>query len=106
LLLNTSLSVEEGMPGSHAGPAWTLVTDAILKAVAAKKEPVVAMLWGNHAKAKKPLLGYNVKVLEAGHPSPLSVSKFFGCKHFSQANQYLVSKGAAPIDWTKIDLED
>lgn len=106
LLLNTSLTVEEGMPGSHADKGWSDVTDAILRAVAAKREPVVALLWGEHAKRKKPLLGYGVKCFEAAHPSPLSASRFFGCKHFTQANQYLVSKGVEPIDWTKIDLED
>lgn len=106
LLLNTSLSVEEGRPGSHSNTAWTLVVDAILKAVAAKKTPVVAMLWGDKACSKKATLGYNVKVLEAGHPSALNAAKFFGCKHFSQANQYLISKGIDPIDWTRIDIED
>lgn len=106
LLLNTCLTVEQGAPASHAEIGWAPITDKILGAVAARPGPIVFMLWGMHAKSKRPLLGYNHKILEAGHPSPLSVHRFYGCKHFTQANRYLEAKGAVAIDWTKIDAED
>jgi uracil-DNA glycosylase len=104
LLLNTSLTVEEGRPGSHSSH-WEFFTDAVIRAVAAQPAPKAFMLWGAHAKAKRPLIGYNHLILESGHPSPLSVLKFYGCRHFTQANQFLRSNGVTPIEWALIDLD-
>jgi len=105
LLLNTSLSVEEGKAGSHAAQGWEAITDAIVAAVAARSEPCVFMLWGNHARKKVQVvtgLGPNSHhlILTAPHPSPLSAhSGFFGCRHFSKANAFLEAQGRGAIDW-------
>jgi len=104
LLLNTSLTVEDGKAGSHAGKGWEAITDAVVAAVAAKAEPCVFMLWGNHARKKAervPGLGESHHlVLTAPHPSPLSAhSGFLGCRHFSRANAFLEANGRGPIDW-------
>lgn len=113
LLLNTCLTVEAGQPASHARKGWETLTDTIVRAVAAKNTPVVFLLWGAHAQAKKPLiLGPNERpdaapktqvVLTANHPSPLSALRpptpFLGCGHFSQANAFLTANGLSPIDW-------
>jgi uracil-DNA glycosylase len=105
LLLNTSLSVEEGRAGSHAKLGWEAVTDAAVAAVAAKAEPCVFMLWGAHAQRKAervPDLSGQGRhlVLTAAHPSPLSARNgFFGSRHFSQANAFLEAHGRAAIDW-------
>jgi uracil-DNA glycosylase len=105
LLLNTSLSVEEGRAGSHAKRGWEAVTDAAIAAVAAKPEPCVFMLWGAHAQRKAEcvpeLTGGRHLVLTAPHPSPLSArTGFFGCRHFSRANAFLKAHGRAAIDWS------
>jgi uracil-DNA glycosylase len=105
LLLNTSLSVEEGRAGSHAKLGWEAVTDAAVAAVAAKAEPCVFMLWGAHAQRKAervPDLSGQGRhlVLTAAHPSPLSARNgFFGSRHFSQANAFLEAHGRAAVDW-------
>lgn len=106
LLLNSSLTVEEGRPDSHFGKGWEYVTDTILKTVCkeGEKRPIVALLWGNRARDKESLLNPNVYILKAGHPSPQSVKSFLGCRHFSKTNQWLISRGATPIDWSQIDL--
>lgn len=101
LLLNTILTVRAHQPLSHKGMGWEQFTDAAIKAVDASEQPVVFMLWGGPARQKKALL-HNPKhlILEAPHPSPLSAYRgFFGCKHFSLANEYLVANGVKPIDW-------
>ena len=100
LLLNSTLTVAEHAPMSHQGHGWERFTDAVIKAADEKDSPVVFMLWGNRARAKKALLE-NKKhlVLEAAHPSPLARGAFFGCKHFSKANDYLSKNGVTPIDW-------
>jgi uracil-DNA glycosylase len=104
LLLNTSLTVEQGRAGSHSKRGWQAITDAAVAAVAAKTDPCVFMLWGNHAQAKALRLpgladGRHL-VLTAPHPSPLSAyAGFFGCRHFSQANAFLEEKGRGAIDW-------
>lgn len=101
LLLNTILTVRAHQPLSHKGIGWEQFTDAAIKAVDACDHPVVFMLWGGPARQKKSLL-HNPKhlILEAPHPSPLSAYRgFFGCKHFSQANEYLAANGVRPIDW-------
>ncbi len=104
LLLNTTLTVREGAPGSHRGHGWEILTDRIISLVGEKDTPVVFMLWGSHARAKRELItGRGHLVLECAHPSPLSAyAGFFGCRHFSRANEFLTSKGLEPIDWTDI----
>lgn len=105
LLLNTSLTVEDGQAGAHAKRGWEAVTDALIQRVAALPTPKVFLLWGAHAQAKAGLLpadGHH-RVLMANHPSPLSARRppvpFLGCDHFRQANAWLAEQGAAPIDW-------
>jgi uracil-DNA glycosylase len=102
LLLNATLSVREGQPGSHQGKGWEIFTDAAIKAVSDKKDHVVFLLWGGYAKKKGTLIDHSKHlVLESGHPSPLSANKghWFGNRHFSKANEWLVSKGKKKIDW-------
>ncbi|MGE3689845.1 MAG: uracil-DNA glycosylase [Novosphingobium sp.] len=104
LLLNNSLTVEQGRAGSHAGLGWEAITDAAVAAVAAKEEPCVFLLWGSHAKNKAlrvpGLNGGRHLVLTAPHPSPLSAhSGFLGCRHFSQANAFLETNGRGMVDW-------
>ncbi|QLC25716.1 uracil-DNA glycosylase [Parasphingopyxis algicola] len=105
LLLNSVLTVESGMAASHRGRGWEQFTDAIVRLVADKEEPVVFLLWGSYAQ-KKAAFVQNVEqggrhcVLKAPHPSPLSAHNgFFGCRHFSKANAFLESVGREPIDW-------
>ena len=101
LLLNSVLTVREHCAASHAGRGWEQFTDAVVRAVAARKEGVVYMLWGSYAQ-KKGAIANPAKnlILKAVHPSPLSAYRgFFGCKHFSQANQYLQQIGKTPIEW-------
>ncbi len=101
LLLNTTLTVREGMPQSHKGQGWEILTDAIISLLNQKKEPVVFLLWGANAWAKKTLIkNPRHLVLECAHPSPLSAYRgFFGCNHFKRANEYLEKCGLTPIDW-------
>lgn len=101
LLLNTVLTVRAHAANSHKGLGWEQFTDATIKAVNELETPVVFLLWGSNARAKKALLN-NPKhlVLEAPHPSPLSVYRgFYGCKHFSKCNEFLEKNGQSPIDW-------
>jgi uracil-DNA glycosylase len=105
LLLNTSLSVEDGRAGSHQKRGWEAITDAAVAAVAAREEPSVFLLWGNHARRKAErvpgLMDGRHLVLSAAHPSPLSAyAGFFGCRHFSKANAFLEAHGRGAIDWT------
>jgi uracil-DNA glycosylase len=101
LLLNATLTVRAHTAGSHQEKGWEQFTDAVIKALSEEREHLVFMLWGNYAKAK----GAHIDrakhlVLEAPHPSPFSAaSGFFGCKHFSRANDYLIAHGESPIDW-------
>lgn len=101
LMLNTVLTVRSGAANSHKGRGWEQFTDAIIRAVNAKDEPVVYMLWGSPAQSKIPMLNNpGHLILKTVHPSPLSAYRgFFGCKHFSQCNEFLKSKGLEPIDW-------
>lgn len=101
LMLNTVLTVRAHQANSHQGHGWEQFTDAILEAVNQEDRPIVYLLWGRPAQSKIPMLT-NPKhlILKAPHPSPLSAYRgFFGCRHFSQANAFLESHGAAPIDW-------
>jgi uracil-DNA glycosylase len=105
LLLNNSLTVEDGRAGSHQNLGWEAITDAVVKAVAAKEEPCVFMLWGSHARRKvervTDLAHSRHLVLTAAHPSPLSAhSGFFGCRHFSRANAFLEANRRGAIDWS------
>lgn len=101
LLLNASLTVRANQPNSHAGIGWNLFTDAVIQQLNESRNQLVFMLWGNFAKEK----GIHIDtkkhlVLKAAHPSPFAADKgFFGCKHFSKTNQYLVQHGMDPIDW-------
>ena len=94
LLLNTTLTVEEGQPASHAGQGWELLTDAVIRHVAQGQRPVVFMLWGAHAQAKRAVIPQDRGhlVLTANHPSPLSALRppvpFIGCGHFGQAREF------------------
>jgi uracil-DNA glycosylase len=101
LLLNATLTVRAGQPGSHQGKGWEEFTDAVIRKISDEKEHVVFMLWGNYAKAKRELIDTKKHlVLEAAHPSPYSANNgFFGCKHFSRANEYLLQSNLAPITW-------
>ena len=101
LLLNTVLTVRAHEPNSHQGRGWEKFTDAIIEKVNEQDRPIVYMLWGRPAQNKIKMLN-NPKhlVLKAPHPSPLSAYRgFFGCRHFSQANDFLQKNGIAPIDW-------
>lgn len=101
LMLNTVLTVRAHEANSHKGKGWEKFTDAVIEAVNAQDRPIVYLLWGKPAQSKIPMLT-NPKhlVLKAAHPSPLSASKgFFGCRHFSMANEFLEKNGVAPIDW-------
>ena len=101
LMLNTVLTVRAHQANSHQGRGWEKFTDAIIEAVNAQDRPIVYLLWGSPAQRKIPMLT-NPKhlILKAPHPSPLSAYRgFFGCRHFSQTNDFLVSHGLTPIDW-------
>lgn len=101
LLLNTVLTVRENKPNSHKGMGWEILTDHIISLLNERDKPIVFMLWGANAKAKKALItNNNHLILEAAHPSPMSADKgFFGCRHFSQANAFLKANGMDEIDW-------
>lgn len=101
LLLNATLTVRASQAGSHQGRGWEEFTDAVIKIISEKSENVVFILWGSYAIKKKALIDASKHcILTAPHPSPLSSYRgFFGCKHFSQTNTYLTSKGKTPIEW-------
>ena len=106
LMLKTVLTVRAHQANSHQGQGWEQFTDAIIHAVNAQDRPIVYMLWGKPAQSKIPMLT-NPKhlILKAPHPSPLSAYRgFFGCRHFSKANEFLSSNGVAPIDWQIEDI--
>lgn len=101
LLINTVLTVERGKANSHKGRGWEEFTDHVIQLLNRQDQPIVFLLWGNNAKSKTALLN-NPRhlVLTAAHPSPLSAyNGFFGCRHFSRTNEFLVKNGVKPIDW-------
>lgn len=104
MLLNSVLTVRSASAGSHRNKGWEIFTDRAISLLNERPEPIVFILWGGYARAKKSLItGKQHKILETVHPSPLSAyNGFFGCKHFSKCNEFLRSVGAKEIDW-KID---
>jgi uracil-DNA glycosylase len=102
LLLNSTLTVRAGEAGSHQKKGWETFTDAVIKCVSEEKEHVVFMLWGKYAQDKGKVIDESKHlVLKAKHPSPMAANYggWFGTKHFSQANKYLINKGLEPIQW-------
>jgi uracil-DNA glycosylase len=106
LLLNTTLTVEDGSPGSHGKRGWEALTDSIIATVADDPSPKVFMLWGKPAQAKRALVERHAGrhlLLQSNHPSPLSARRppapFIGCGHFSAANRFLADHGRGPVDW-------
>jgi len=103
LLLNAVLTVEDGKPNSHANRGWEKFTDKVIETVVQYRSGVVFLLWGAYAQKKGEQIIHSGKdhlILKAPHPSPLSASRgFFGCRHFSQVNKFLVDRGEAGIDW-------
>ncbi|MCA9384427.1 MAG: uracil-DNA glycosylase [Candidatus Magasanikbacteria bacterium] len=100
-LLNATLTVREGQAGSHQGKGWEKFTDAAIKVISDQREGIVFLLWGRYAQQKESLIDTSKHfVLKTVHPSPLSAyAGWFGCKHFSKANEYLIAKGKQPIQW-------
>lgn len=100
LLLNTVLTVRKGMANSHKDKGWERLTRKIIEILGQRKEPIVFLLWGSYAQSYQELIAPWHLVLKAPHPSPLSAYRgFFGCKHFSKCNQFLIEHGQTPIDW-------
>ncbi|MCF0189869.1 MAG: uracil-DNA glycosylase [Marinilabiliaceae bacterium] len=105
LLLNATLTVRAHQAGSHQGKGWERFTDAVIKRLAAQQSGIVFMLWGNFAIKKSSLIDASKHcILTAKHPSPLAAAhggpnSFSGCRHFSQANNYLIQNGRKPIEW-------
>lgn len=107
LLLNALLTVEESKPASHAGRGWEFFTDEIIKQLLKRDQPLVLMLWGAYAQKKVQNLHMHLDskkhlILKSAHPSPLSVTKFLGCRHFSQANEFLKKRLESEINWAVI----
>ena len=101
LLLNAILTVRAGQAASHSNLGWQQFTDAVITRLSERRSGIVYMLWGNFARGKASLINAGANcILEAAHPSPLARGAFFGCRHFSKANAYLISRGLSPIDWT------
>ena len=101
LLLNATLTVREHLANSHSKCGWAWFTDEVIKLVSANTQNTVFILWGGNARSKSPLIDKNKHlILQCAHPSPLSAyNGFFGCKHFSKTNEYLISHGKKPVDW-------
>jgi len=100
-LLNAALTVRAAEPNSHAKIGWHQFTNSVIEKISQQKKNVVFFLWGKFAQEKQELIdGTKHLVLKAAHPSPYSADRFFGCRHFSKANQYLVEHKIDPIDWS------
>lgn len=104
LLLNTTLTVVQGRPKSHAGHGWETLTDAIIQRLSERQTPLVFVLWGAHAQSKVKIIDTTRHhIIKSPHPSPLSATRgFFGSRPFSRANAYLIQDGLEPIDWCKL----
>jgi uracil-DNA glycosylase len=99
LLLNRVLTVAPGASGSHRGKGWEPITDQAIRALVAREQPLVAILWGRDAQTLRPLLG-TTACIESAHPSPMSADRgFFGSRPFSRANTLLAAQGSQPVDW-------
>jgi uracil-DNA glycosylase len=99
LLLNRVLTVQPGQPGSHRGKGWERVTEQAIRALVARRKPLVAILWGRDAGTLRPMLT-SVPWVESAHPSPMSADRgFFGSRPFSRVNELLTEQGAEPVDW-------
>ena len=100
-MLNASLTVRKNEPGRHSKIGWIEFTDTIIKKISEQKNGIVFLLWGKFAQDKQSLIDETKHhVLKASHPSPFSADKgFFGCKHFSKTNEFLMQEGLQPIDW-------
>lgn len=101
LMLNSVLTVREGQPNSHKGQGWEIFTDKVIKILNGHETPIVFLLWGANAKAKAQIITNPIHLkLTAAHPSPLSAyNGFFGCHHFTKANEFLIKNGIEPINW-------
>ena len=101
LLLNSVLTVVQGQAGAHQGQGWETFTDRVIDVINREREGVVFMLWGSYARKKGRMIDRQRHlILEGPHPSPLSAYRgFFGCRHFSQSNDWLQQKGQRPVDW-------
>lgn len=100
LMLNSVLTVAAGLPASHSGKGWERFTDAVIRALNQKRKNIVYILWGKYAQNKGAVINQDQNlVLKSGHPSPYSVSLFFGNHHFSKCNKYLEAHGKPAIDW-------
>lgn len=101
LMMNAVLTVREGQANSHKGKGWEIFTDKVIELLNEREKPIVFLLWGGNAKQKMRLItNPNHLILQAAHPSPLSAfNGFFGCRHFSKANEFLTNHGMEPIDW-------
>lgn len=101
LLLNATLTVKAHTAGSHQKKGWEEFTDAVIRKISVEKENIVFLLWGAYAQKKGIIIDRKRHyVLEAAHPSPLSATNgFFGCRHFSKTNEFLISKGLKPVNW-------
>lgn len=101
LLLNSVLTVQSSIAGSHSNKGWEIFTDRVIEILNLQNRRVIFMLWGNYACNKGKIIDHNKHVvLKAAHPSPFSAMRgFFGCKHFSKANQLLQQSGLEPINW-------
>ena len=100
LLLNATLTVRAGQPGSHQNKGWEIFTDNVIKVLSEKKAELIFLLWGKYAQGKEPLIDTaRHQVLKAAHPSPLAGGAFFGCRHFSKTNELLRKSGQKEIKW-------
>jgi uracil-DNA glycosylase len=101
LLLNALLTVRANQPASHHDKGWELFTDAVIRSISEHGKGIIFLLWGKYAQQKESLIDAGKHhILKAAHPSPFSVTKFFGCRHFSKTNALLVKEGRKPIDWS------
>lgn len=99
-LLNAILTVRANQAASHSNIGWQKFTDAVISKISQQKKGVVFLLWGNYAKGKRELICSDENlILEAAHPSPLARGAFFGCKHFSKTNNFLIAQGQEPVVW-------
>lgn len=101
-LLNTALTVRERIANSHRDKGWEIFTDTVIRILSSRETPIAFLLWGGNARGKAKLIDTTRHLaLEAPHPSPLSAyNGFFGCKHFSKTNTFLIKNGMTPIDWS------